>query len=247
MFTIGLLPCAPFAATFAPVTIEDKIVDSDLVVFGKVLRKYYTQHTNGKIVTAIMLQVAKAYQSEEMLSTKREQSPLLTFYYPGGKIKGMVSRVDGTPRFRDGEEVAILLREVNGDFWAHHLAAGKFSKVVEKGRELFVSDIFPNEPNVGYSPTKKLERILKKRQFKIVPPKSSSLHQKKQKKKVAQEKKSQQTDQEIKVQQTPSRQVAQVGPKKPQRNLPMALLIFVVALMSGVYFFVARGRRQKRK
>ena len=154
-----LLSSLVLATTFAPLTVQQKVEDSDAVVFGEVTRSFYTKDKSGKVVTVLTLDVEKSFglQSNQISAPKNFQ-----VRYLGGVWEGVTHKIEGAPKVNIGEEVVFLLRYRHNVFWVHYLASGKFSRVTLDGKDYLRSEVFPDRPGVGIISLQNFEKVLDK-------------------------------------------------------------------------------------
>ena len=155
ILSYGIIPGA-LATLFVPLSVEEKVKDSDAVILGVVMSSHFKK-SKGRIITAITLDIQKSVglQFNQMVSKKN-----FKVYYPGGEWEGLIRKIEGAPRFEIGEEVILLLRHRKGAFWIHYLASGKFSKIIRNGQEFLISPVFSDEMGVGLIPFSDFQRIL---------------------------------------------------------------------------------------
>ena len=138
------LPMA-VATTFVPLSVEQKVVDSDAIVFGTVLRSY-GKKDRGRVVTEVVLDVDRSvglqFSHDDLRSNFKLQ-------YLGGVWAGVVHQIEGAPEFAVGEKVMVMLRHSRGTFWIHNLAPAKFSQVEREGKDFLVSTVFSEKKRCG--------------------------------------------------------------------------------------------------
>ena len=159
LFCISL---TSLATSLIPLTVEQKIEDTDAVVMGSVVRSYYTRDRYENIITVVVLNVEKSVGLEfkQILSPRS-----FKFQYLGGHWNGLVQVISSSPRFKNGENVVVFLKNKNSLFWIHHLAAGKFTKIKKEGKTFLRSSVFSDKEGVGIISLGNLQNILKSSQF----------------------------------------------------------------------------------
>ncbi len=154
---VGLLPILVFATTFRPVSLETQLKDSNMALHGNYIGKSYKKLSSGQIVTIAKFKIIKIAGIEQSeLINKNEFSVI----YPGGEWEGIVHHIYGAPKFKENEEVFLVLNRLKNGFWLHNLSLGKY-RIEKKGRiKTLVSSVFPNHPYFGRIDFKKAEGIV---------------------------------------------------------------------------------------
>lgn len=103
---LSLLCAAPLSASVAKaMQFEDKVGRADAVVLGEVVRTSSRFAEGGKwIVTDTTLKVEKTFKG-----TSSEEVVLTT---PGGSVGGIHQQTVGVPRFEDGAERVLFLKQM---------------------------------------------------------------------------------------------------------------------------------------
>ena len=122
VFALFLFQVAPAAAAVAvPSSVEDLARGSDAVVRGRVTK--VTPHWSSdhrRILTDAEVETSSVWRGST--------ASRVTVVVPGGVVDGIGQRVDGSPTFAEGEEVALFLeRAGDGRYRVHGLGQGKFS------------------------------------------------------------------------------------------------------------------------
>lgn len=153
------------ATTFIPIPVKDKVESSDVVIFGTYQGKNYKKNNQDKVVTEITFKVDKSLGlSFNQLSANSH----FKFQIPGGVWGERSHTVYGVPQFAENDKTqkVMLLKSLNGEYWAHHLAAGKFNLVEKDGKKYLQSDVFSDQKNIGLIEFSKFEEILEESHFK---------------------------------------------------------------------------------
>lgn len=114
----------PAAAALAvPASVEDLARASDAVVRGKVARVTARWTADQKrIFTFAEVETAAVWRGSA--------AARVSVAVPGGEVGGIGQRVDGAPRFGEGEEVVLFLGKAEaGHYRVRGLAQGKFTVV----------------------------------------------------------------------------------------------------------------------
>ena len=229
----GMIPVA-LPTLFAPVTVQEKVEDSDAVILGIVAGAHFKKDDKGVIMTEVTLDVKKSVglQFNQIVSKKS-----FKVRYPGGEWGGLVQKIEGTPRFKTGEEVILLLRHRKNVFWIHHLAAGKFSKMMRDGQEFLISPIFSDLMGVGLISFFDFQKILEESHLKsslsYIPSEKHAV--------IAQEKK--ERSRNLATDSGPIYSEADNDFSGPTFNL--VFLIFILLLVGFLYIFMTKHRGHK--
>ena len=163
-----MLSSLVLATTFAPLSVRQKIEDSNAVVFGTVTRTFGTKDkSKRRIVTVVTLDVERALgiQFKKIMTPKNFQVRHYGGVVGTGASK-IVESVAGAPRFNIGDRVALLLRYRDNVFWVHYLAAGVFSRVTLNGQDYLRSSVFSDRPNIGLISLRHFDHILREGHLK---------------------------------------------------------------------------------
>lgn len=131
--TILLAVRAPLALTVEKASLEKLVRDSHLIVMGKVLSSKSVWEGNN-IYTHITVRIngrLKGNYSAHEVTVKQL----------GGKVGEVGEIVDGSPTFRPGEEVILLLVSWQDAFWVHSIVLGKFAVLEENGERYAMNDL----------------------------------------------------------------------------------------------------------
>lgn len=225
------------ATTFAPLTIQEKVKHSDAVVLGTVISSHFKKDKN-MIVTEVILDVKEStgLQFNQIVSRKS-----FKVRYPGGKWGGLVHKIEGVPEFKKGEEVVLLLRYDRNAFWIHHLAAGKFSKIIRGDEEFLISSIFSKRMGIGLISFSNFEQILKKSHLK------SSLSYLPSEEKVVITKGKKKDNQKL-ITMRNSRHIQSKSVEDLQSSTSIfnfSFLILILALVGFLYIFILKHKKDK--
>ena len=155
----GLFSIPVFATSFIATPIDNQIAHSDGIVVGTFERQSYKKNQHGEVVTEAHFKIIKQIG----IANNRLLNPYsFRVLIPGGRWQGTVYNVSGTPKFKKGEKVVLLLKHHSFGFSLTNLSMSKF-KVVNKNKKIYlVSDIFSNHKNVGIIEWKNFEVAVKK-------------------------------------------------------------------------------------
>lgn len=149
-----------FATTFIRQDIQKQLSDSTAVVYGKYVGQIARRLPNGNIVTEVSIELVESVGVDERFQRNPREFKAI---YPGGEWLGVVHYVTGTPRFKIGEEVVLLLKQNSQGFWVNNLALGKYN-VLSKNNDKFISSsVFPNDSNLGNIDFEKFKKMVQKR------------------------------------------------------------------------------------
>jgi hypothetical protein len=144
MFILFLLTFLSAEATkLVPLKISEHIKSSDGLVIGRVTDLKVKKFSENQVVSKVVI------DPEIWTFAKRSsKSGLITINFPGGD--GVISpRLENAPRFKIGENVAILIEDIAGTPWVSKMALGKFSAKKMGKDEIFINQIHSKRPFVG--------------------------------------------------------------------------------------------------
>lgn len=135
------------AAMFVPVPIERQISEADGYIRGSYQGLSYKKLPTGEVVSELSFRVSESngINIKNFLNTKE-----FKVLIPGGKWQGIVYDVSGAPSFNMGEEVALLLKKEDQNYWISNLSLGKYTLVKKTNSEFLKSSVFPNHPKLGH-------------------------------------------------------------------------------------------------
>ena len=140
-----VFPLAAGATTFVPVPLEDLIDEADAFVHGTYRGHEYGESETGRIVTEHTLEAIAVGGIAEAPGG----GGLYRFLSPGG-VRGEIGlHVPGSPKFKPGEEVVVLLGGAGESFYVANLAAGKFAVVERGGTKVLENSIFPAQKGLS--------------------------------------------------------------------------------------------------
>ena len=226
-----------FATSFAPVTIQQKIEDSDAVISGSIMKSYYAKDKSGRVITVVVLDVEKSLGLKFKQITSRKN---FTAQYLGGKWQGINHKIPGSPKFSVNEKVVLLLRHSDNAFWIHHLAAGKFSKIKKEGEGFLRSSVFSKQFGVGIISFNDFEALLKKSHFK-----SSLSYNPSEKKVIAVQDKSKGIDRRLSTVENNHRIPSKIKNVSQNEKFNFIFLILTFLTIGALYFFIFhRGKKR---
>ncbi len=148
------------SATFIPLSMEKQLEHSSSVIQGIYRSSTYKKLANGDVVTLASFEIEKmSGMSNSQIHAYQDFKVMI----PGGEWDGLTYFVTGTPKFREGERVVLLLQETEQGYTINNLALGKYSLAMVDDQLSLVSDIFPNHPTLGQISIKDFETYLQAR------------------------------------------------------------------------------------
>lgn len=155
LFFIISLPV--MATTFQLQTVEQQIGEADGIMMGHYLRQKTIQLENQSLAIQMVFKINREYglQSEQFGMDE------VIVHYPGGKLGGLRTVVDGVPEFVPGEKVVLFIRSVENRFWGMNLAMGAFREVSYGKDILLVNALVPHDTRVGQIHLEDFEKSVK--------------------------------------------------------------------------------------
>ena len=156
---LGLFSVPIFATSFIATPIDNQISHSDGVIVGTFEGQSYKKNQHNEVVTEAYFKIIKQIG----IANNRLLNPYsFRVLIPGGRWQGSVYNISGTPKFKKGEKVVLLLKHHSFGFSLTNLSMSKF-KIINKDRKTYlVSDVFSNHPNVGIIEWKNFEVAVKR-------------------------------------------------------------------------------------
>lgn len=146
LILLAILNISAMATTFIETPVEDRLELSSGAIRGKFLGSSFKKNPMGKVVTEATFQVIAVSGIEPNEIINRNT---FRVSYPGGEWNGMTYKVSGTPSFKQGQDVVLMVRKGKFGFILPDLALSKFDIKVRDGKETLVSEVFPNKQGVG--------------------------------------------------------------------------------------------------
>ncbi len=156
---LGLFPISTLATSFVLASIDDQISQSDGIIRGTFQGESYKKNPYGEVVTEAYFKVTEQIG----IANNRLLNPhFFRVLIPGGRWQGIVYDIRGTPKFKKGEKVVLLLKHHSFGFSLTNLSMSKFRIENRDGVNYLISDVFPNRPNVGIIEWKNFENAVKR-------------------------------------------------------------------------------------
>jgi hypothetical protein len=145
------------ATTFQLQTVEQQIGEADGIMMGHYLRKKSIRLDNDSVATQMVFKINREYglQSDQFGMDE------VIIHYPGGKLDGVTTVVEGVPSFIPGEKVALFIRSVENRYWGMNLALGTFREVNYGKEIMLVNYLVPHDPRVGQIHLEDFEKSVK--------------------------------------------------------------------------------------
>ncbi|MGB0453542.1 MAG: hypothetical protein ACPGJV_07485 [Bacteriovoracaceae bacterium] len=146
-----------FAVSFIPISFDEQVEQSDSIVHAVVKGNSYKKASNDEVVTMTSLKIL----SYTGISNSRMVNPnSFKVVSPGGVWNGIVHKIDASPKFKEGEEVVLFLKETGRGFVVLNLALGKYKVEKYDGEKILKSEIFPKHPLMKPLPLSKLKELV---------------------------------------------------------------------------------------
>ena len=131
------------AATFVVPDDREMVRRADIIVLATAGASISQLNNDGGIETVTPMSVSDVLKGSGVPST-------LNVYEPGGHIGNMFTVIPGSPRFADGEQLLLFLKQTDGDRWAvAELVLGKFAFHDNRGEKVLTRDA---DEIVGWDP-----------------------------------------------------------------------------------------------
>jgi len=160
IIVLAILGFSVKATTFIEAPVENRLELASGVVRGKFLGSSFKKSPIGKVITEASFQISGISGIKPNKIINRNT---FRVSYPGGEWNGMTYKVSGTPSFKKGGDVVLMVTSGKFGFILPDLALSKFDVKVEDGKEILKSEIFPNKKGVGRIPLEDFNELLRRR------------------------------------------------------------------------------------
>lgn len=146
LFILFALVLRSEATTILPLTLEDQFRNSDFVAHGIVKGQNYKKLPSGDIATEIVIDLIghSSKDGAEVITPTQYK-----FFVPGGVWGDIKYKVDGSPDFKEGEEVVVVLSKFKYGIKLSSLGLSKYSVKVKDDSKYLSSFLFPNHPGLS--------------------------------------------------------------------------------------------------
>jgi len=148
------------ATTFIETPVVNRLERASGAVRGKFLGLSFKKNPLGKVITEATFQIiaVSGIKPNEIINRNT-----FRVSYPGGEWNGMTYKVSGTPSFKQGEDVVVMVKRGKFGFILPDLALSKFDINIVDGREILESEIFSNKQGVGKISLKDFNEMLRRK------------------------------------------------------------------------------------
>lgn len=145
------------ATTFIPVSVVNQLKESQAVVHGTYKGQVYKKTEDEGVITVSYFSVIQmaGIKHNEMINRNE-----LAVTYPGGVWQHLIYSVHGAPKFKEGDEVVLLLNKSGQGLRLHNLSLGKYNVVSKEGVSKIVSSVFPGHPLYGEMTMDKFDNLV---------------------------------------------------------------------------------------
>lgn len=150
------LPLA-WGTTFSPIAFDKQLREADGAIEGKFLGASTIRNSDDEVFTQATFLVKRVvgFSQGQIANNQR-----LVVIYPGGVWQGINYSVQGSPRFKENEEVFLILTKTQQGYTLNNLSLGKY-RIEHSGAEKhLVSEVFPEDENLGHIPFSKVEQAI---------------------------------------------------------------------------------------
>lgn len=155
LFTITL---SLHATNFKPQPIEQQIKESDGLFQGNYLKSKTVELEDGTVATQMFFKMSKEVGLQSDFFGMDE----VIIHYPGGKLKDKHVKVDGVPKFVQGEKVLLFIRSIKNRYWGMNLGFGSYRIINYGNQTVLINYIFPQHPQIGQVSLQHFEAAVKK-------------------------------------------------------------------------------------
>ncbi len=154
---IALISGTSWATTFAPISFEKQLREADGVIEGKFLGIATIKNADDEVFTQATFLVKRSigFNQGQIANNHR-----VIVTYPGGRWQGINYSVSGTPKFKEGEDVFLILRKTAKGYALNNLALGKYTIHQDGAVKHLVSEVFPQHPDLGQISYSQMEHVV---------------------------------------------------------------------------------------
>ncbi|MFZ8934035.1 MAG: hypothetical protein ACO20H_00450 [Bacteriovoracaceae bacterium] len=149
-----------FGANYYPLPFSKQLLDSQGVIRAVFNGSKVRKLSSGRIMTEGSFKILESAGISPAEIINPDDFKVL---YPGGVYQGLVYKNTGTPEFKVGEEVILILSKKSGSFSIHNLSLGKYKVMRERKGNYMVSEVFPNNNNIGKKTIEYFNQYVQKR------------------------------------------------------------------------------------
>ncbi|MBY0416034.1 MAG: hypothetical protein K2Q18_17820 [Bdellovibrionales bacterium] len=161
-FATCFLAFQAMATTFVPIPLEKLIDESNSAAEVELKAKKSYMNQVGLIFTEYTFSLIDSYN----LASGDLEGEVLKLTMTGGSVNGVTSYIDGAPEFEVGEKSFLLLKKVESKLYLSNFTMGKYKIEESNGKKIFISSVFPNDPDLGKVSKERMVEIIKTK-FKI--------------------------------------------------------------------------------
>ncbi len=157
LILIALISGTAWATTFAPIPFEKQLREADGAIEGKFLGTATIKNSDEEVFTQATFLVKRSigFNQGQIANNHR-----VIVTYPGGRWQGINYSVPGAPKFKEGEEVFIILRKIDKGYALNNFALGKYTIHQDGAEKHLVSEVFPQHPDLGQISYSQMEHIV---------------------------------------------------------------------------------------
>jgi len=150
------------ATTFRAMPLEQLIEESSSGAEVELKSKKIFKNKVGMIMTDFSFKVTEGFNIDE----SDLSGDLLTITMAGGSLDGVTSYIDGAPEFAIGEKSFLLLKKIGAKNYLSNFTMGKYRIEESDGQNVYVSSVFPNDPDLGRVKKDRMVDLMKMK-FKV--------------------------------------------------------------------------------
>lgn len=153
----AFVSCSAWATTFAPIPFEKQLREADGAIEGKFLGTATIKNSDDEVFTQATFLVKRSigFNQGQIANNQR-----VVVTYPGGLWQGINYSVPGSPKFKQGEEVFLILRKTDRGYALNNFALGKYTIHQDGAEKHLVSEVFPQHPDLGEISYSQMEHII---------------------------------------------------------------------------------------
>lgn len=242
LLKIGILmgiSLSTWATTFIETPISGRLDIASGAVRGTFLGSTFKKNPVGRVVTEATFQVSAVAGIEPNEIINRNTFKVS---YPGGQWNGMTYKVSGSPQFKIGEDVVLMVSKGKFGYILPDLSLSKFSVKEYEGSEVLVSSIFSEKEGIGRISLDEFNSLSQEKfGTQLISFNSDKhIHTKEKSKRIV----SQDLLNNYQGRKATQRKPASVGPQESDDSIPIFWFAFALGFLGFISNLVIRGKEE---
>jgi hypothetical protein len=148
-----------YATLFVPLPIDKQVEEANAAAEVKLESARSFRDDRGMTMTEYRFNVLDSFS----LAPEDLDAGQLVMTMMGGTFEGMTSYIDGAPKFQIGKRNFLLLKKIQSKYYLSNFTLGQYDIVLVDGKDVLVSEVFPQDPKVGRISKEKMIELIKEK------------------------------------------------------------------------------------